>query len=60
MEVMYVYDCTTNDFLYYMAPTVRFIRFLTLWPFLDMAAKASLMRDIGIDMRYLVLHKIIL
>lgn len=43
---------------------MRFIRFLTRRPcLLDMAAKASLMRDIGIDMRYcicIVMHKIIL
>ena len=62
MRVMCVqYDCTIKDLLYSLAKLVRFIRFLTLWPFLDMAAKASLMRDIGIDMRYfIVMHKIIL
>lgn len=42
---------------------MRCIRFLTLRPcLLDMAAKASLMRDIGIDMRYCIvmLHEIML
>ena len=40
---------------------MRFIRLLTLRPcLLDMVAEASLMRDIGIDMRYCIaMHEII-